>query len=189
MFNQNKNRYRDESAVKKWDQLKQYDEDYQDSEYTRQRRNHNSRLEPRQNQQTNSLSVVQKLKQIKESSSRTYSSLKCHVTDMYRKKKDRNRATGSQVPNGVNHLPNGDEFRGAMDSLGAMGSKIKNSKSLQSLEVATMDNIRSIVDRATNIGENMINKYGSTVELQPRSKYDKFYDDPDSDDEDHFYRR
>ena len=33
MFNQNKNRYRDESAVKKWDQLKQYDEDYQDSEY------------------------------------------------------------------------------------------------------------------------------------------------------------
>ena len=106
-----------------------------------------------------------------------------------RKKKDRNRATGSQVPNGVNHLPNGDEFRGAMDSLGAMGSKIKNSKSLQSLEVATMDNIRSIVDRATNIGENMINKYGSSVELQPRSKYDKFYDDPDSDDEDHFYRR
>ena len=84
MFNQNKNRYRDESPVKKWDQLKQYDEDYQDSEYTRQRRNHNSRLEPRQNQQTNSLSVVQKLKQIKESSSRTYSSLKCHVTDMYR---------------------------------------------------------------------------------------------------------
>ena len=43
--------------------------------------------------------------------------------------------------------------------LGAMGAKIRNSRSLQSLEVATMDGVRHIVDTATNMGGNMVSRY------------------------------
>ena len=92
--------------------------------------------------------------------------------------------------------------------LGALGAKIRNSRSLQSLEVATMDGVRQMVDTATNMGGSMVSRYimgeycilciimsardryGSRVELQNRSKYDKFRDDPDceSDSEDSFRR-
>ena len=43
--------------------------------------------------------------------------------------------------------------------LGAMGAKIRNSRSLQSLEVATMDGVRNIVDTATNMGGSMVSRY------------------------------
>ena len=74
--------------------------------------------------------------------------------------------------------------------LEALGSKIKNSRSLQSLEVATMDSVRQLVDTATNMGGSMVRVYGSRVELQNRGKYDKFKDDPDCDsDSEEMFRR
>ena len=114
-----------------------------------------------------------------------------YLTKTYlRKKKQRNEATSRNVTTGISQHPNAaDDFRGAIDSIGAIGSKIRNSKSLQSLEVATKDNIRNIVDSAANIGESMINKYGSRVELQNRAKYDKFYDDIDVSDDEYEYNR
>ena len=36
-----------------------------------------------------------------------------------------------------------------------LGAKIRNSRSLQSLEVATLDGVRSMVDTAQNMGETM----------------------------------
>ena len=75
-----------------------------------------------------------------------------------------------------------------MQSISDLGSKIKNSKSLQSLEVVTLDNIRHIVDSATNMGESMKSRYGSRAELQNRRKYDKFQDDPEYDSDEDYYR-
>ena len=68
-------------------------------------------------------------------------------------------------------------------SLGAIGTKIRNSKSLQNLEVATLDNLRQIVDTTSSAAENLKHKYGSRAELQNRAKYEKFKDDGDSEDE------
>merc|ERR1711976_1160784 len=70
MFHQNKTRYRDESAVTKWDQLKQYEEhlDCNNS-------GPHARHDFRQYEQNNTLSVMKTFKQLKETGSRTYSSI------------------------------------------------------------------------------------------------------------------
>ena len=86
--------------------------------------------------------------------------------------------------NFVSQNPNPEDGRGPMQTLGVLGSRIKNSKSLQSLEVVVEDNIRQMVDTATNMGESMKSKYGSRVELQNRNKYDKFRDEVDYDSDD-----
>ena len=85
----------------------------------------------------------------------------------------------SQSPLGPQEPPSG----GALHSLGAIGTKIRNSKSLQNLEVATLDNLRQIVDTTSSAAENLKHKYGSRAELQNRAKYEKFKDDGDSEDE------
>ena len=48
---------------------------------------------------------------------------------------------------------------GTVQSLGGLGAKIRNSRSLQSLEVATLDGVRSMVDTAQNMGETMRSRY------------------------------
>ena len=85
----------------------------------------------------------------------------------------------SESPHGFQDNSSG----GALQSLGMIGAKIRNSKSLQNLEVATLDNFRQIVDSTASAAENLKHKYGSRVELQNRAKYDKFKDDGDSEDE------
>ena len=96
-------------------------------------------------------------------------------------------APGYTVPgHGVSQSPHGfqdNSSGGALQSLGMIGTKIRNSKSLQNLEVATLDNFRQIVDSTASAAENLKHKYGSRVELQNRAKYDKFKDDGDSEDE------
>ena len=77
MFSQSKNRYRDESAVHKWDQLKQYEDNLESNPHQDFRSNTSS-------EQSNTLSVIKTFKQLKESGTKTYSSIKTHVTDMYR---------------------------------------------------------------------------------------------------------
>ena len=86
----------------------------------------------------------------------------------------------SECPQGLQEHSSGG---GALQSLGMIGAKIRNSKSLQNLEVATLDNFRQIVDSTASAAENLKHKYGSRVELQNRAKYDKFKDDGDSEDE------
>ena len=79
MFSQSKSRYRDESVVNKWDQLKQY-EDNLDSQH--------QDLRSSNSEQSSTRSVVRTFKQLKESGTKTYSSIKNHVTDIYRSEQD-----------------------------------------------------------------------------------------------------
>jgi len=177
-------RYRDESVVSKWDQLKQYEEETSGPEQATASR------ELREYERNNSLLVVRTFQQIRESSSRTYSNIKNQVTELYRKTRSKTPgapATGFPAPGaGFSQSPNGlqdNSSAGALHSLGMIGAKIRNSKSLQNLEVATLDNFRQIVDSTASAAENLKHKYGSRVELQNRAKYDKFKDDGDSEDE------
>ena len=71
-------RYRDESVVSKWDQLKQYEEETSGPEQATASR------ELREYERNNSLLVVRTFQQIRESSSRTYSNIKNQVTELYR---------------------------------------------------------------------------------------------------------
>ena len=71
-------RYRDESVATKWDQLKQYEEEVSGGERS------GAGLDLRQYERSNSLRVVRTFQQIKESSSKTYSSIKNQVTELYR---------------------------------------------------------------------------------------------------------
>ena len=59
----------------------------------------------------------------------------------------------------VSQNPNAETESGPGQRLGALGAKIRNSRSLQSLEVATMDGVRQMVDTATNMGGSMVSRY------------------------------
>jgi len=186
MLRQNKSlsRYRDESVVSKWDQLKQYEEETSGTEQPSHSR------ELREYERSNGLFVARTFQQIRETSSKTYSNIKNQVTELYRKTRSKTPAapaTGCPAPgSGFSQSPQGlqdTSSAGALQSLGMIGAKIRNSKSLQNLEVATLDNFRQIVDSTASAAENLKHKYGSRVELQNRAKYDKFKDDGDSEDE------
>ena len=87
----------------------------------------------------------------------------------------------------VNISPHGEDHPqqngcGPLQSIGMLGARIKSSKSLQNLEISTKDSLRQVVDRTTNMGENMKHKYGSRMDMN-RGKYDKFKDDQESDEE------
>ena len=84
----------------------------------------------------------------------------------------------------VSQFPQGGQDGGPLQSLGMIGAKIRNSRSLQNLEVSTLDNLRHIVDTTTSAAGNIRHKYGSRVELQNRAKYDKFKDSEDGESED-----
>ena len=50
--------------------------------------------------------------------------------------------------------------------------------------MSTKDSLRQVVDKTANMGENMKHKYGSKMNINMnRGKYDKFKDDPESEDE------
>merc|ERR1712062_29670 len=184
MLRQNKSlsRYRDESVASKWDQLKQYEEETSEAEQPSQSR------ELREYERSNGLFVARTFQQIRETSSKTYSNIKNTVTELYRKTRSKTPAATASPPpgSGFSQSPHGFQdtsSAGTLQSLGMIGAKIRNSKSLQNLEVATLDNFRQIVDSTASAAENLKHKYGSRVELQNRAKYDKFKDDGDSEDE------
>ena len=54
---------------------------------------------------------------------------------------------------------------GAIRSLESMGARIKSSKSLQSLELATADSLRSVKERTSGLSENMRRRYGSQMNV------------------------
>ena len=80
-----------------------------------------------------------------------------------RRKKERNQGYVSSGGGGavtVSQNPNAETESGSGGQrLGALGAKIRNSRSLQSLEVATMDGVRQMVDTATNMGGSMVSRY------------------------------
>ena len=79
-----------------------------------------------------------------------------------RRKKERNQGYVSSGGGGavtVSQNPNAETESGSGQRLGALGAKIRNSRSLQSLEVATMDGVRQMVDTATNMGGSMVSRY------------------------------
>ena len=63
-----------------------------------------------------------------------------------------------------------------------LGTRIKSSRSLQNLEMSTKDTMRQVVEKTSNMGESMKHKYGSRINMNT-GNYDKFKDDPDSEDE------
>ena len=82
MLRQNKSvsRYRDESVVSKWDQLKQYEEET--SSVAEQPSSPSREL--REYERNNGLFVVRTFQQMRESSAKTYSNIKNQVTELYR---------------------------------------------------------------------------------------------------------
>ena len=80
MFNgsRGRTRYRDESVVTKWDQLKQYEEETSGPEQPSHSR------ELREYERSNGLFVARTFQQIRETSSKTYSNIKNQVTELYR---------------------------------------------------------------------------------------------------------
>ena len=53
----------------------------------------------------------------------------------------------------------------------ALGSRMKNSRSLQNLEAATFDSLRNAVERAEGLGNNVKQRYGSQLDMA-RGKYE-----------------
>ena len=67
----------------------------------------------------------------------------------------------------------------ALRNLEAVGSRMKNSKSLQNLESATIESLRNVVEKTEGYGSNIRQKYGSHVDVA-RGKYEQL-DDSDND--------
>ena len=91
--------------------------------------------------------------------------------NIFRRKKERSQGYVSSSGGGgsvaVSQHPGAAETEtGPGQRLGAMGAKIRNSRSLQSLEVATMDGVRHIVDTATNMGGSMVSRYIMSINTQ-----------------------
>ena len=63
----------------------------------------------------------------------------------------------------VNSSPNGVSC--ALRSLENVGARIKSSRSLQSLELATADSLRNVRDRTSGLGDNMKRRYGSQLSI------------------------
>jgi len=61
----------------------------------------------------------------------------------------------------------------------------KTSRSLQNLEQATKDGVRAMGAQTSHTASNMKQRYSSRLELHGKltGKYDKFKDDPESDEE------
>ena len=70
----------------------------------------------------------------------------------------------------VNNSPNGDDQSSkngynALRELEAVGSRMKNSRSLQNLESATFDSLRNVVEKTGGLGSNIRQRYGSHVDV------------------------
>ena len=90
MFNgsRGRTRYRDESVVTKWDQLKQLEDSTDQLGHNHHQLGHNHQLDHQRQFPGGSVGagdrVASTFKQLRESGARTYSSIKNTVTDLYR---------------------------------------------------------------------------------------------------------
>eukprot|EP00092_Neocalanus_flemingeri_P032247 GFUD01035054.1.p1 GENE.GFUD01035054.1~~GFUD01035054.1.p1 ORF type:complete len:188 (-),score=62.32 GFUD01035054.1:142-705(-) len=180
MPSQRSNKDSNESMASRWAQLRQYEDQVGD-------RVVEGTVDREMDEVIVNVTAMTRLQQIKESSSRTFANLKNQVSGIYRKSRTKNTASTTSDCSDVNSSPHGDDPSqqngcGPLQSIGMLGARLKSSKSLQNLEIATKDSLKQVVDRTTNMGENMKHKYGSRMDMS-RGRYDKFKDDPDSDEE------
>ena len=82
----------------------------------------------------------------------------------------REKRSSDYIPSDISNSPNGEAKTpkngySALRELEAVGSRLKNSRSLQSLETATMDRVRSVAERTGGLGSNIRMRYGSQVDL------------------------
>ena len=90
MFNgsRGRTRYRDESVVTKWDQLKQLEDSTDQLGHNHHQLGHHHQLDHQRPLPGGSVGagdrVASTFKQLRESGARTYSSIKNTVTDLYR---------------------------------------------------------------------------------------------------------
>lgn len=99
----------------------------------------------------------------------------------------RNSASAKPQSSDVSNSPHGEDPPeqngcGPLQSIGMLGARIKSSTSLHNLEMSTKDTMRQVVEKTNNMGENMKHKYGSRINMNS-TKYNKFKDDPDSEEE------
>jgi hypothetical protein len=104
-----------------------------------------------------------------------------------RKSLTRNTASSKSHNSDISNSPHGDDPPeqngcGPLQGIGMLGTRIKSSTSLQNLEMSTKDTMRQMAEKTSNMGESMKHKYGSRINMNT-GKYDKFKDDPDSEDE------
>ena len=66
-------------------------------------------------------------------------------------------------------------------------SRIKSSKSLQNLESATAESLRSVRERTSDLGENVRRRYGSQFNVAC-GKYEHLPDDSEDIDSSHWVR-
>ena len=74
------------------------------------------------------------------------------------------------IPTEVSSSPSGDDQTsrngyGALRGMEALGSRMKNSRSLQNLEAATFDSLRNAVVRVEGLGDNIKQRYGSQLDM------------------------
>jgi len=167
---------REESISTAWGQLRQYEDEENDSTVERVTK-----------AETEAATSKNKMKQLRESSSRTFFNLKNQVSGLYRKSLARNSASAKPQNSDVSNSPHGEDppeqnSCGPLQSIGMLGARIKSSTSLHNLEMSTKDTMRQVVEKTNNMGENMKHKYGSRVNMNS-TKYNKFKDDPDSEEE------
>eukprot|EP00092_Neocalanus_flemingeri_P011362 GFUD01012243.1.p1 GENE.GFUD01012243.1~~GFUD01012243.1.p1 ORF type:complete len:186 (+),score=63.33 GFUD01012243.1:131-688(+) len=166
---------REESVASKWMDLMQYE---------KQMEGRVSVEKNVQEKETNTAS--EKFQKIKENTSKKFSFIKSQVSGFCRKSLGQNDVKGKEyLPQEVNSSPNGESHTpsagyGALRSLEAVGSRIKSSRSLQSLETATVDNLRTVVERTGGLGTNMRLRYGSHVDVA-MGKYEQLGNVKDED--------
>eukprot|EP00092_Neocalanus_flemingeri_P003615 GFUD01003879.1.p1 GENE.GFUD01003879.1~~GFUD01003879.1.p1 ORF type:complete len:187 (+),score=88.49 GFUD01003879.1:149-709(+) len=167
----------DVSMASKWDQLSQEEDQLGDKEVDMKV---DREMKSEEEEVVEAVTVKTRLQQMRESSSRTFVSLKNQVSEIYRKSWTKTTASTTTEKSDVSSSPQGDDP--PQQSNGMMGARIKSSTSFQNLEISAKDSLRQVVDMTTNMGENMKHKYGSRMDMS-RGKYDKLKDDPESDEE------
>lgn len=181
---------RDESIAGKWADLRQYEEGVETTHGRDLQENEGDGGTLRE-----ALSTRARLQQLKKNSSKRFASIKTQLSGIVLKsskeRKGRGEVKDGNDLNGVSSSPMGEDSSqsqpgcGSLNSISTLGGRLRTSKSLQNLEQATKDGMRAVVDKTSYTASSMKHRYGSRLELTGKltGKYDKFKDDPESDEE------
>ena len=82
----------------------------------------------------------------------------------------KDKRSNGYVSKDINNSPNGDDQTAkngysALRELEAVGSRMKNSRSLQNLETATFESLRNVAEKTGGLGSNIRQRYGSHVDV------------------------
>jgi len=174
----------DNSLPCKWTELLQNQNSLED----KNRRSISSVIDENNHQNNMTESRGQKIRKMKENTSKKFSVFRSQISGLCRKSFGQKQGRGGQyiaaqsqgVGDNVNTSPNGESQSprnglSALRNLEAVGSRMKNSRSLQNLETATLDSLRSVVERTGDLGFTARQRYGSHVDIV-RGKYEQLDD-------------